>query len=93
MCGTLITKTINGVHYKESKQAGICQSFTYHKLLMRNSLKFPLPNIHAIWYCNRTGGSDGYPRQALDVRLSWNIATTVSSEMVDFVSTNNVPLL
>ena len=28
MCSTLITKTISGVHYKESKQAGIYQSFT-----------------------------------------------------------------
>ena len=32
----MITKTVNGVHYKESKQAGSCQSFTHVKLLMEN---------------------------------------------------------
>ena len=34
--GTLITKTITGVHYNENKQAEIHQSFTRQKLLMGN---------------------------------------------------------
>ena len=40
MCGTLITRTITGVHYKESKQAGIHQSFTCQKFLTGSSPKF-----------------------------------------------------
>ena len=48
MCSTLITKTINGVHCKESKQARVRQSFTRYKLLMQIRQSFPLSNIHGI---------------------------------------------
>ena len=34
---------------KESKQAGIQQSFTYQKFLMEDSPKFSPPNICATW--------------------------------------------
>ena len=40
MCSTLITKAINGTHYKESNQAGICQ--ICHNLSP--------PSIHALHY-------------------------------------------
>ena len=40
MCSTLITKAINGMHYKESNQAEICQ--ICHNLSP--------PNIHALHY-------------------------------------------
>ena len=48
---TLIPKPINGVHYKENKQAGMfIKSFTCQKLLMRNICQsLPLPNIHTTW--------------------------------------------
>ena len=47
---TLITKIVNGVHYIESKQAGICPSFTCQKLSFWWEIRqtFPLLNIRTI---------------------------------------------
>ena len=42
----MITKTINSVHYKESKQTTIHQSFTHLKLLMGNLPKFFAKHSH-----------------------------------------------
>ena len=39
-CDIFTNKAINGVHYKESKPAGIHQSFTHQKFLMVNFPKF-----------------------------------------------------
>ena len=50
MCGTLITRTITGVHYKESKQAGIHQSFSYlPKVSDRKFTKVCLHQMQALY--------------------------------------------
>ena len=44
MCDTSITKTSNGVHYKENKQAGIFPSFIHQAFMLYGSYCIA-PNI------------------------------------------------